>query len=62
MFRRQEKERWDLKDQNNLPPKRRYPPLYEKIIPIVVGIIVVAIIVLLVFIVGIMVGLFPGTR
>jgi len=51
-----------LNDKNRVPPKRRYPPLYEKIIPIVLVIIIVAIIVLLVFIVGVMVGFFPGTR
>jgi hypothetical protein len=51
-----------LKDKNNVPPKRRYPLLYEKIIPIMLGIIIVAIIVLLVFIIVVLVGLNPGIR
>jgi hypothetical protein len=46
--------------QNNPPPKREYPPLYEKVIPIAVGIIVVAIVILLVIIVGVVTGLLPG--
>jgi hypothetical protein len=57
-----EQERGELNDKNRVPLKRRYPPLYEKIIPIVLVIIIVAILVLLVFIVGVMVGFFSGTR
>lgn len=41
-------------------PRRQYPPLYEKGVPIAVGIIVVAIIVLLIIIVGVALGLIPG--
>jgi hypothetical protein len=45
--------------KNKPPPKREYPPLYEKIIPIAVGIIVFAILVLLLVIVGVLTGLLP---
>ena len=42
-------------------PKRQYPPLYEKVVPLALGIIVVAIIVLLAIIVSVALGLFPGS-
>jgi len=42
-------------------PKRQYPPLYEKVVPIALGIIVVAIVVLLVIIASVALGLFPGS-
>ena len=37
--------------ENSAPPKRHYPPIYERIIPLALGLIGVAIIVLLVVIV-----------
>jgi hypothetical protein len=46
--------------QNNPPPKREYPPLYEKMIPIAVGIIVIAIVILILIIIGIVTRLIPG--
>jgi hypothetical protein len=42
-------------------PKRRYPPVYEKVIPVALGFILVAIITLLVVVVGIITGLIPFT-
>lgn len=48
--------------QPNMPSKRRYPPLYEKIIPVTLGIILVAILILLVIVVGVITGLIPYTR
>jgi len=45
---------------NNPPPKREYPALYEKLIPIAVGIIVFAIVILLLIILGVVTGLLPG--
>ena len=42
------------------PPQRRYPPLYEKLVPIALGIIVLIIVALLLIIVGVALGLFPG--
>jgi hypothetical protein len=42
------------------PPKRQYPPFFEKAVPIALAIIVVAIIILLLVIVGVALGLFPG--
>jgi hypothetical protein len=45
---------------NDKTPKRQYPPLYERAIPIALGIIIVAIVVLLFIIVAVALGLFPG--
>jgi hypothetical protein len=45
--------------ENNPPPARQYPPLYEKLIPIAVGVIVVIILILVVVILGVLTGLFP---
>jgi hypothetical protein len=45
-----------MPSENNAPPKRHYPPIYEKIIPLALGLIGVAIIVLLVIIVVVLVG------
>jgi hypothetical protein len=47
---------------NHKPPKRQYPPFYEKAVPIALGIIAIAIVVLLLIIVGVALGLFPGVR
>ena len=47
---------------NHTPPKRQYPPFYEKAVPIALGIISVVIIVLLLIIIGVALGLFPGVR
>lgn len=45
---------------NHTPPKRQYPPFYEKLVPIALAIIAIAIVVILVIIVGVALGLFPG--
>ena len=42
------------------PAKRHYPPLYEKMVPIVLAIIALIVIVLLLIILGVALGLFPG--
>jgi hypothetical protein len=47
---------------NQPPPKRQYPPFYEKAVPVALGIIAVVIIVLLFIIIGVALGLFPGVR
>jgi hypothetical protein len=47
-------------DEKRASPKRRYPGLYDKAIPIALGIIVLAVVVLLVVIFGVALGLFPG--
>lgn len=39
-------------------PARKYPPFYEKSIPIILVVIVILIIVLLVIIIGVSLGLF----
>jgi hypothetical protein len=44
---------------NSLPPKRKYPPLYEKIIPLALIVIAVAIIALLVIVFAVLLGLLP---
>jgi hypothetical protein len=41
-------------------PKRQYPPLYEKLIPIALGVIAVAIIMVLAIALSVLLGLFPG--
>lgn len=46
----------------NAPHGRRYPPFYEKAVPIALGIIATAILVVLLFIVCVALGLIPGTR
>jgi hypothetical protein len=42
------------------PPKRQYPHLYERAVPIALGIVVFAIVILLLIIFGVVLGLFPG--
>ena len=46
--------------QNKTPSKRKYPLLYEKLIPIAIGIIVLAMIILLLVIVGVISGFFSS--
>ena len=41
-------------------PRRRYPPFYEKFVPIALGVIVVVIIILLIITVAVALGLFPA--
>ena len=41
-------------------PKRQYPPLYERLVPIALGIIAVIVIILLLIIVSVALGVFPG--
>lgn len=43
------------------PPRRQYPPLYERLVPVVLGFIVIAVLVILVIIILVVVGLFPGS-
>jgi len=45
---------------NHTPPKRQYPPFYEKAVPIALAIIAIVIVVLLLIIIGVALGLFPG--
>jgi hypothetical protein len=45
-----------MKSDHKTPQKRRYPPLYEKLIPIAIGLIIIAIVVVLVIIVLVMAG------
>lgn len=47
---------------NPPPPKRKYPPLYERGIPIVLAILAVAIVVLLFIILAVFMGLSPFTQ
>ena len=48
------------KDKNN-PSQRQYPPIYERVVPIVLGLILLAIVVLLLVILAVALGLFPGS-
>jgi hypothetical protein len=52
-------ERMNDKD-DRAPPKRQYPPFFEKAVPIALAIIAAAIVILLLIIVGVALGLFPG--
>ena len=57
------RERYAMRDKDNdtpTRPERRYPPLYEKIVPIALVIIVVIIVILLLIVVGVALGLSPG--
>jgi hypothetical protein len=47
-------------DSKNHPPKRQYPKLFEKTIPIAIGILVVVISGVLVFAIAVIFGLFNG--
>ena len=42
------------------PPKRQYPLLYERAVPIALGIVVFVIVILLLIIFSVVLGLFPG--
>ncbi len=42
-------------------PRRQYPPLYERIVPIALILIALAIIIVLLIIFGTVLGLFPGS-
>jgi len=46
----------------NAPHRRRYPPFYEKAVPIALGIIAIAVVVVLLLTLCVAVGLIPGTR
>ena len=46
---------------NRMPPKRQYPPLYEKVVPIALGVIAIVIVVLVLIIFAVALGLFPGS-
>lgn len=50
-----------MSEGKNLPPRRQYPRLYEKGVPIVLGLIVLVIVILLIAIFAIALGLFPGS-
>jgi hypothetical protein len=50
-----------VSDKGDRPAaKRRYPPFYERFVPIALGIIALVIIVLLLIIVSVALGAFPG--
>jgi hypothetical protein len=47
-------------EDKHTPPKRQYPPFYEKAVPIALVIIVFIILALLLIIFGVALDLFPG--
>jgi hypothetical protein len=49
-----------MSEERNPMPRRQYPRLYEKGVPIALGCIAVAIVVLLIVILAVVLGLFPG--
>lgn len=48
-------------NENHTASKRRYPPFWEKTVPIALGIIVVIIAILLLIIIAVALGFFPGS-
>jgi hypothetical protein len=42
-------------------PRRQYPPLYERVVPIALALIALAIIIVLITIFGVVLGLIPGS-
>jgi uncharacterized membrane protein YbaN (DUF454 family) len=52
----------EMNDRHDAPqPKRQYPPLYERMVPIALGIIAAIILILLLIIFSVALGFFPGT-
>jgi len=51
----------EKENRNKTPSKRKYPFVYEKLIPIAIGIIALGILLLLIVIIGVISGLIPGT-
>jgi hypothetical protein len=52
----------DVEEKNGTPPKRKYPPLYEIIVPSLLVIITVALLVLLVTALAVSFGLIPSAK
>jgi hypothetical protein len=54
---------WSLMTDNDrrLSKERKYPELYEKLVPIALGVILAAIAMLLIVAVAVALGLFTGT-
>jgi hypothetical protein len=50
-----------MSEKKNVPPRRQYPPIYEKGVPIVLGLVVLAIVVVLIVILAVALGIFPGS-
>ena len=46
--------------EKGAPPKRQYPPAYERAVPVVLALIALAILVLLGIILVVALGLYPG--
>jgi hypothetical protein len=50
-----------MSEEKKEQPRRQYPRLYEKAVPIALGIIALAIVILVVVILAVALGLFPGS-
>jgi len=50
-----------LNQENKTPPKRTYPPVYEKVLPYALGIVAVFIFILIVISLIVVLGVFPGS-
>jgi hypothetical protein len=48
------------RSENQTAPKRRYPPFWEKVVPIAIGVIAVVVVILLLVIIAVALGLLPG--
>jgi hypothetical protein len=42
-------------------PRRQYPPVYEKIVPVAMVLIAIAILIVLLIAISVALGLFPGS-
>ena len=49
------------KDRNLPSDERRYPPFWERVVPIALGVIAVVMVILLVIILAVALGLIPGS-
>lgn len=50
-----------MNEEDKAPsPKRTYPPVYEKVVPIALVVIVIVVVVLLLIILGVALGLIGG--
>jgi hypothetical protein len=50
-----------MSDEKKAPPRRRYPGIYDKAVPIALVFIAVAIVILLLIVAAVALGLFPGS-
>jgi len=50
-----------LNQEDKTPPKRTYPPVYEKVLPFALGMVALLIFVLILISLIVVLGIFPGS-